>query len=83
MYDLKIVSYIAATLACLALLYAARTPKRTGVFFAGGTLWTSSPKDALEQAAGILNAQSTGSFSVNLFQKSALVIFMLPKRISV
>jgi len=55
MYDLKIISYIAATLACLALLYAASAPKRTGVFFAGGMLWTSSPKDALEQAAGILN----------------------------
>jgi len=53
-------------------------------------VWSSQPDNpkhaparAAVQAAGILNAQSTGSFSVNLFQKSALVIFMLPKRISV
>ena len=55
MYDLKIISYIAATLGCLALLFVASSPKRTGVFFAGGTLWTSSPKDALEQAASLVD----------------------------
>lgn len=49
------------------------------------SVWSSQPEipkhapaKAAVQAAGILNAHKTGSFSINLFQKSVLVIFILP-----
>ncbi len=41
-----------------------------------------APAKAAVQAAGILNAHKTGSLLMNLLQKSALDIFMLPNRTS-